>query len=164
MKRLLIASALFFASTSALAIDPFCAPWKNHPTPGTEYCTADHPNGIFVLELAANFCGPCNNNAPSIKALAASYANQPRVQVIDMMTDQVDSEISKWIARHRPTHPVLKDVGKKVWNQVGAQYIPTMVITDCNGNIEYQHTGSLNRAAAQQVIDRLLSQECTAGQ
>jgi peroxiredoxin len=85
-------------------------------------------------------------------------ASEPRVQVIDMMTDQNDSEITKWIRRHNPNHPVLKDVGRKVCNQTGAQYIPTMVIIDSSGTVHYQHTGGLNRSAAHQVIDRLLTE------
>lgn len=160
--RLFLAVAMFLFTTSAFAIDPFCSPWKNHQTPGQEYCSADHPNGIFVLELAANFCTPCNNNAAAIKQLAAEYANQPRVQVIDMMTDQVDAEITKWVRKHNPAHPVLKDAGRKVWTQSGATHIPTMLIVDCKGQVHYKHTGALDRAGAKQVINRLLSEECEA--
>lgn len=163
MKRLLIAASLFAVSSSAFAIAPFSLPWKNHAVRDTQYKTADHVDGVFVLEFGANFCSYCNENAPNVAQLTTDYIAEPRVQVLDVLTDQSDTEITRWITRHRPNHPVLKDVGRAVWNQVGEQYIPTVVITDCHGEVQYKHTGVWGTAEKREmksVIDGLLAETC----
>lgn len=167
MKRLLVAASLFIASSSAFAvtISPFSLPWKNHAVRDTVYKTADHADGVFVLEFGANFCSYCNENAPNVDQLATDYAAEPRVQVLDVLTDQSDAEITRWITRHRPNHPVLKDVGRAVWLQVGERYIPTVVVTDCLGEVQYKHTGvwsATEKRAIRDTIDSLLAAGCSA--
>lgn len=163
MRSFFVAAMLVFASAPAMAVDAFEMPWTNHPVRNTVYNTSSHPSGIFVLEFSANFCSACNENAPNIAALATAYKDQARVQVLDVMLDQNDSEIAKWNLRHKPNHPVLKDVGRKVWTPLGVSYIPTLVITDCLGEIKYQNTGvlgSADKANVKRVIDGLLAETC----
>ena len=163
MRRVLMSAVAFLVSTSALAITPFEMPWVNHPVRDTKYVSADHPDGVFVLEFAANFCSYCNDNAPNVDRMATDYAAEPRVQVLDVLIDQSDSEIARWIGRHRPNHPVLKDVGRTTWTQVGERYIPTMVVTDCNGEIKFKYTGVWSPSVQRQikdVVDGLLAGTC----
>jgi cytochrome c biogenesis protein CcmG/thiol:disulfide interchange protein DsbE len=163
MKKLFLAAVLALSSTSAFAISPFELPWVNNPARDTIYKTSDHANGVFVLEFFANFCGACNENAPNVDALAEHYADEPRVLVLDMAIDTNDREIAAWIARHQPNHPVLKDVGRAVWREVATQYIPTVVITDCNGVEKYRYTGAWTssvKATIKSKIDALLAETC----
>lgn len=164
MRRILVAAVLALCSSSAFAIEPFSLPWVNHPTRGTNYSTSDHPGGIFVLEFLANFCSACNENAEHVDALATKYASEPRVQVLDMSIDRNDREIATWIRNHQPNHPVLKDVDRRVWSQVGEQYIPTVVILDCRGQEHFRFTGGPwdadTTARIHGVIDSLLATDC----
>lgn len=165
MKKLLLAAIIAVSSSSALAastISPFNLNWFNNPVPNTTYQTTDHADGIFVLEFFANFCGACNENAPNVDEMSANYANEPRVQVLDMNLDASDTEISRWVARHHPNHPVLKGA-RSVWPQVGSQYIPTMLITDCHGVEQFRYVGawdSATKAAIKAKIDAMLAVPC----
>lgn len=163
MRSFFIAAMLTIVSAPAMAVDAFDLPWTNHPVRNTVYNTSAHPSGVFVLEFGANFCSACNENAPNIAALATAYQDEGRVQVLDMMLDQNDTEISKWNLRHKPNHPVLKDVGRQVWNPLGERFIPTLVITDCRGQIQYKHTGvltSVEKVEVKTIIDGLLTETC----
>jgi hypothetical protein len=163
MKRVLLSAAALLVSSSAFAITPFSMPWVNNPVRDTVYATADHPNAVYVLEFAANFCGACNANAANVDEMSTHYAAEDRVQVLDVMIDSSDSEISRWISRHHPNHPVLKDVSRTVWNQLGVGYIPTMIVTDCHGDIKFQNTGGWDagvKADIQATVDQLLSETC----
>jgi len=163
--RYLLALLAFVVSSNAFAIDPFNMPWKNHPTRDTIYKSSDHPNGIFVLEFHANFCGACNENAANVDELAEHYKDEARVQVLDVSLDRDDREIAAWIRRHQPNHPVVKDEGRRVWNQVGEQYIPTVVIIDCNGQEAFRYTDVWSAAVKSQIraaIDGLLAVDCAA--
>ncbi|MBI4405008.1 MAG: TlpA family protein disulfide reductase [Deltaproteobacteria bacterium] len=163
MKKQVALFAMILFCTSALAIKPFSLPWKNNPQPDAIYNMADHPNGIFVMEFFANFCGPCNMNAANVDELAYDYKDEARVQVLDTALDSDENEIKTWIAKHNPNHPVVKDVNREIWRQVGGQYIPTMIVTDCHGTIQFQYTGTWGESIKQQirsVIDGLLQENC----
>jgi len=163
MKAALLAVALGLASSQAFAITPFSLPWKNAPTSGAQYNTADHPNGVFVLEFYANFCGACNDNATNVNALATAYQSNDRVQVLDMSLDTSEREISIWINKHAPNHPVLKDGNSVVWDQIHENYIPTTVVMDCHGDVQLKHTGVWDDATVQEIhaaVDGLLAQDC----
>ena len=58
---------------------------------------------------------------------------------------------------------MLKDVGKTVWDQINAQYIPTVVVTNCRGEIKYTYTevwGDEAKAELRKVIGELLAEPC----
>lgn len=166
MRGSLLAIAIAALSSKAAfgaTIKPFSIPWMNHATAGTKYATADHPGGVFVLEFYANFCGACNENADNVDALAEAYKDEPRVQVLDVSLDTSNREIKAWIFNHQPNHPVVKDEGHTLWNQVNEEYIPTAVVTDCHGDIKWRNTGVWDRATVadlKRVVDGLLAQTC----
>jgi hypothetical protein len=165
MKKLLLAAFIGISSTSAFAastISPFNLPWVNNPARDTIYKTTDHADGVYVLEFFANFCGACNENAENVDEMAADYADQARVQVLDMSLDTSDREIATWISHHQPNHPVLKGA-RTAWGQVGSQYIPTMLVTDCHGVEKFRYTGvwdSATKATIKAKIDALLAETC----
>ena len=164
MGRFIFAAFLAVLSSSALAITPFDLPWKNNPAHDARYRTTDHVDGVFVLEFFANFCGACNSNAANVDELADSYHDQARVQVLDMGLDTEESEIQEWIDTHQPNHPVLQDASREVWDQIGADAIPTVVVMDCKGNIKYQVTSVWSqsiKSRIHQAVDGLLQQGCT---
>ncbi len=163
MKKFILAAIIAASSTSAFAISPFNLPWVNNPARDTIYKTSDHADGVYILEFMANFCGACNENAGNVDELATMYAGNARVQVLDMSLDSNDREIASWIARHQPNHPVLKDVSRTVWREVGSQYIPTVVITDCRGVEKFRFTGVWDagtKATMKSTIDGLLAETC----
>lgn len=163
MRKIWFFIVLLASSAPAVALTPFTLPWVNHPFPGTSYSSADHPNSIFVIEFLANFCSSCNANATKVNELATVYLNDSRVQVLDMSIDRNDREIAAWIRNHQPNHPVLKDIDRLIWNQVGEQYIPTVVMIDCQGQERFRHTGEWDEQTILQIralIDDLLANQC----
>jgi peroxiredoxin len=165
MKRFVLAAIACAAlSTSALAdtLQPFEEAWLNGAQDAT-YKTSDHPDGVFVLEFYANFCGACNENADNVNALSAQYKTQSRVQVLDMSLDTDPGEQQAWINNHNPNHPVLNDGQRTVWSQLNESYIPTTVIMDCKGNVVWKNTGVWGddeKATIKQNLDALLGQSC----
>lgn len=160
MRRSLIALAILASSSSAFgAITNFELPWYNS-TAGAIYKSADHPNTVYVMEAFQNFCPACNENASNVDQMATSYAGNAKVQVLDLTLDSADREIRSWIANHHPNHPVVKDVGHKIWAEIDDQYIPTAVVVDCNGEIAFKVTGtwdSSTKAAIKRAVDDSLA-------
>lgn len=139
---------------------PFSFPWMNHAQRGTAYNTANHKNGVFVIEAYFQACPACNVSAPFVNALAAEYANQPRVQVLDVGKDRRDADYTMWIDRHKPNHPVLQDSELKLLNKLGVTSYPTTVVINCRGDIAYSESEVWNENVKRKVkakIDELLA-------
>lgn len=143
----------------ATAITPFDLQWMNHKVVGTNYKSSAHPKGVFLIETYFRNCPYCVQNAPNVNDLAGKYANEPRVQVIDLGIDKTDAEYASWIALTKPNHPVLKDAGMKVVRELGTTGYPSTYVLDSQLKVVYKHSGVWASAARRQIqitIDQLL--------
>lgn len=175
MKRIFLGLMIFANAASCckkafaqeVSVLPFELVQMNHETTGTTYKTTDHPNGVFVLEFFANFCGPCNSNAAAVDTLAEEYIDEPRVQVLDVGLDTRVTEYTRWIERHEPNHPVLNAGDKVLWRKLGYRYIPQAVVVDCKGEVRYAPPAGTWSATVKQkireTVDTLLTESCEEG-
>ena len=165
MKRTLLAALCFLMTSIAYGVSPFSLPWMNHPDSGTLYYSSDHPSAVFVIEAYYLNCPYCHDNAPKVDALAEKYADEPRVQVLDVGIDRYDSYYESWINKHNPNHPVLKDDRQKVIRQLGTTGYPSTYVLDCKGNVHYKTSGVWNtskKRAIENMIDGLLTENCNS--
>lgn len=133
---LLAAGVLGSASAFAARIDPTTVrlPWMNAQAAGTEYVMADHPHKVHVFEAFTISCGSCGANARNVQALAREFADDDRVQFIDLGQNSDERDFRRWIAQHRPPFPVVKDVDQAVYHALddnGA--VPQAFVVDCSG-------------------------------
>jgi hypothetical protein len=147
-------------SSSAFAVDPFSLPWINSEQ-GT-YSSTEYPNGIFVINNFWNGCDWCHILEDSVQELAGEYASQGRVQILDVGVDQADASYFQWIDRHRPNHPVLKDVGRALANELGSTAYPTTYVLDCHLDIKLRLEGAVDswRLVVKDKVDELLRTPC----
>ena len=161
----LFAAAGFFANGALAAkIAPASFPWMNAGRTGATYNMADHPNAVFVFEAFSLNCSWCNKNAANVDALATKFKDNARVQVIDLGLDTSDSYYSRWIATHKPNHPVVKDVGRKVYNALQVENgIPQVFIVNCRGEREevvVGYWGEAEKAQVEAAVNRALQTTC----
>ena len=151
--RKLLAAVLFsvFASTGySGSIDPATTefPWMNGPARDSRYVLSDFPNRVHVWEAFSVTCSWCARNAAQVKAMKAEFANDQRVQFIDLGLDSRDTDYTRWITTHQPTYPVVKDVDRKVWTAISTQAgIPQTFVTDCTGLVVDSTIGYWDAAA-----------------
>ena len=156
--RRFITTALFIASTAAGAasIPQLEFPVKNGTVRDEVYKMSEHKNSVFVFETYRLSCGYCNDNAATVNALATEYAAEPRVQVLDLGQDTADADYAEWVARHNPNHPVIQDVGRKVYNTLRTQNgVPQVFIVNCKGEMVGNHVGTWDNA--QQSIRAMIA-------
>jgi len=167
MKNALFALALGMAATSASAqsIGVWEFPWKNAQDSSAVYNMADHADAVFVFEGYSINCGPCNSNAVNVDALATKYKDEPRVQVLDMGLDANDSDFTRWISKHKPNHPVVKDVNRRVYNALKTDnLIPQVFVVNCKGEKIFGNIGVWTasvKAALDRAIAEGLATDCT---
>ncbi len=138
-------------------------PLKNGQSRDEVYKMTDHKNGVFVFEAFRLSCGYCNDNAPVVDQLASDYASNPRVQVLDLSLDTVDTDFAEWINRHHPNHPVIQDTGRRVYNTLKqANGVPQVFVVNCKGMLVGGHVGTWGGAEShiRGLIDRALQTTC----
>lgn len=167
MKKLLIAFAAATATTAALGaqIDPGATefPWMNGAR-DARYKMKDHAGAVHVLEAYSISCSWCNRNAVQVDELAAKYAGDESVKVLDLGIDSRDSDYARWISAHSPNHPVVKDVNRAVFNALKQDSgIPQTFVLDCHGNlVDYTvgYWGAAEKAQLEQAIERAKQVSC----
>ena len=131
---------------------------------GSIYRMADHPNSVWVFESYRLSCVYCNQNAPNVDKLANDYKDNPRVQVLDAGLDTGDAEYIEWNRRHKPNHPVIQDVGYKVFKAFRVENaIPQVFVVDCKGNLVGSAMGAwgpTESAAIRGYINKALETTC----
>ncbi len=126
------------AGAAAQTVDPATTsfPWKNGATRDAQYTLGDHKNVVHVLEAWTLTCGSCSANAPAVQELAAEYAGNERVQFIDLGLDANERDYTRWIAAHHPTHPVVQDEGRKVFEVLRhVDTVPQGFVLTCEGQL-----------------------------
>jgi hypothetical protein len=157
--RQFLAIALFLTTTAANAasIPMYDFPLKNGESRDEIYKMSDHKNSVFVFEAYRLSCGYCNENAPAVDDLAVDYADNARVQVLDLGLDTSDSDFAEWIARHKPNHPVVQDTGRRVFNALKTSSgVPQDFVVNCKGEMVGNHVGTW--AGAEKRIRSLVNQ------
>lgn len=161
INSLFAVSSLFVSSFAFGVTMPFELPWMNHETAGTTYKSADHPQAVYVLEFFANFCGACNDNAPTVDRYVEKYKDQPNVQVLDTGVDKSATEYASWISRHKPNHPVLN--GRLLWDELkavyGFRFIPQAVVMNCKGEVLYVPEAGTWSLSVTKEMDRVIAEE-----
>lgn len=165
MKKFLwvLVAVVAVSAVPSYAVSAFNLPWMNAEQNGMNYSSTSHPQGVFVVEAYFLNCPYCNYNAKRVNALAAKYAEEARVQVLDVGIDKSDSQYATWIQRHKPNHPVLKDAKRTLINQLGTASYPSTYVMDCKGRVVFSSEGEWGPeeiADIEEAIEGLLEKEC----
>lgn len=111
-----------------------------------------------VVNVFAEWCGPCKAEAPVLKAAAASHPD-----VAWLGIDHQDrKEAGEQFLREHPIgfDATIYDVGGEVAINVGSRGMPTTAFFDHEGRLVYTHTGVLTE---QMLAQRLADLEAAAG-
>lgn len=131
---------------------------------GDVYRMTEHPNSVFVFEVFSLSCVYCNNNAPAVDRLAKEFADNARVQVLDVGLDTSDNNYREWNRRHAPNHPVVADSARKVYGPLHTEEgIPQAFVVNCKGQSVGNLVGSWDAASERKVrtlINKALETTC----
>ena len=162
---MLLCFGLILGGQSLMAVKPVELPQMNGD--GGIYKMTDHPQGIFVVEAYFLGCPYCNENAPNVNALASRFANDSRVQVLDVGIDKDSSSYATWIKKHSPNHPVLKDSSRKLITQLGTSGYPSTYVVNCKGQLVESTEGlwgTEEEDAIIRAVEKLQAEGCNANE
>lgn len=98
--------------------------------------------GPMVVNLWAQYCGPCRTEMPHLQAFAQRYG--PKVPVLGVDYLDVQPQLALEFARQAgATYPMVSDIAKNI-RVVG---LPTTILIDKDGRIAYQQGVELKSVA-----------------
>lgn len=111
-----------------------------------------HP---MLIEFYYNTCPACNTNAQYVEKVGIEFTN--KVLTVDFGYDCKKTSYDAWIARHRPSHPVLNGCNSPIFDDLDIGAYPTTVIVDKNKNIVFKTIGTWSNTEMNAIRQKLRS-------
>ena len=158
MKRQLTALVLaaLLIPTAAYALPaPGTALKATMPTDtGSSVSIAALKGKPVYLNFFATWCGPCNDEASTLEAVAKANKG---LDVIGVDEEESASSAQSFAAKYGLTYPIALDNSGAVGDQIGLYATPTNVFIDSSGHVSSVVVGEMTPAEINAAIKPLLS-------
>jgi len=123
-------------------------------TDGNNFSLLDFRGKVVVLDLMATWCGPCVQEIPHLKEVQQHYGDNVVILSISVGGDS-EQGLRDFKADQGATWRFAIDTDN-VATKYDVLYIPTLVIIDKNGDIQFTHVGTTPSSTLIEEIDGLL--------
>ncbi len=113
---------------------------------------------VVVLDFMATWCAPCATEIGHLKVVDGAYSDsQVEIISIDVDTNEGDALLAQYAAEKGITWPIVRDT-LGISNAPGYEVssIPTVVIVNQDGYIQYRNVGVVSSSELGSIIDGLL--------
>jgi len=122
---------------------------------------------VVLVEFWTFACYNCRNTLPFVKSWHERYANKG-LTVVGVHSPELDHEkkvenVRSEIASLGIRYPVVTDNDYAIWNAYNVNAWPTLFLIDKTGSIRWSHRGEGAYAEAEQLIQKLLSENDNQG-
>jgi peroxiredoxin len=113
---------------------------------------------VVLLDFWATWCGPCRMAMVGLQTLQDKYKGQG-LEILSLNQAEPANQVRQFITRKKYGFHVVLDADGSVAAKYGVRGIPTLVLVDKSGVIQWLQVGySADDSAMQQAIERLIKQ------
>ena len=113
---------------------------------------------VVLLDFWATWCGPCRMAMVGLQTLQDKFKDQG-FEILSVNQGEPASQVSQFISRKKYGFHVVLDADGSVSAKYGVRAIPTMVLVDKRGVIQWLQVGyDKDESGLQQAIERLIKQ------
>lgn len=158
---LVIAAALFFATTGLRAEDRRAAPGKRAAPitittmDGVIWDLESNRGKAVIVNFWASWCGPCNIEAPSLEAVYLKL-DKNEVEFIAIAVDDTEKDAAKFVKIHGLSFPIAVDVTGAVSETYRVSGVPKTIIIGRDGRVKYTHMGVITPADISRELKKIL--------
>ncbi|HEY4416398.1 MAG TPA: TlpA disulfide reductase family protein [Verrucomicrobiae bacterium] len=110
---------------------------------------------VVLMDFWATWCGPCRMAMPGLQELADKFKDKG-LEILSVNQGEAADQVSHFITRQKYTFHVVLDQDQGVGNKYGVQAIPTMIVIDKTGVVQWLSVGySENDDALSQLVEKL---------
>lgn len=115
---------------------------------GSSFDLSSHKGKVVVLDFWRKTCGPCLKAMPQLAQIRSSYP-ETQLTILGMNTDETRNEAESFLRSHPHHWPNVHVLSQRtnVLNPYGVRLLPTFVVIDQVGNIQYRGN-DVNQAGA----------------
>jgi peroxiredoxin len=111
---------------------------------------------VVLLDFWATWCGPCRMAMVGLQSLREKYKGQD-LEILSLNQAEPAVQVRQFIDRKKYTFHVLLDADQSIGAKYGVRGIPTMVLVDKSGVIQWLQVGyGKDESELQQAVERLL--------
>ena len=105
--------------------------------------TLNNDGKPFIVSFFATWCKPCMREIRAIAEVYADWQEETGVKVILISTDEAQNanKVKPLVDAEGWEFQVLLDVNCELFNNLGLQMVPHVLVCDGQGNIVYSHSG-----------------------
>jgi cytochrome c biogenesis protein CcmG/thiol:disulfide interchange protein DsbE len=159
MKRLataLLISALLVPAAASAAPLYGGAGAQTMATAAGSSISLDELHGKPVyLSFFATWCGPCNEEAPALEAVAKKY-QRSGLTVVGIDEQESQARAQAFASKYGLTYPIALDSNGALGDELGVEATPTNIFIDRDGNVSSVHVGEMSPAAMDAAVKRIL--------
>jgi cytochrome c biogenesis protein CcmG, thiol:disulfide interchange protein DsbE len=128
--------------------------WTEPSLPGPTLSLASLQGKAIYLNFFATWCPPCNEEAPTINALARQYANRG-LAVVGVDVLESAGKAAQFRTQHQLVYPVVADQGE-LRRQYRINGLPVHVFIGRNGVVRNIYVGELSPAGMRANVEQIL--------
>ena len=137
-------------------------PALGHPAPdftlptldGQRFTLAEKRGTPVVLNFWATWCGPCQNEMPTLQTTFSRMGE--RVLIVGVDQGETTAEVQPFIDRLGLTFPIAMDSDMAVGNLYNIRGMPTTYFIDSDGIIRHIWVGEMNSVTLAEGISYIL--------
>lgn len=123
---------------------------------GDRLDASTHADGsVLVINVWADWCGPCREEQPQLVRLADRYQDEVRFLGINYQDDR--DAARAWVEEFGVPYPSLYDPSGRTAVALGYPFLPDTYVVDREGTIRWVVFGASDEKELQGLIDRLLA-------
>jgi peroxiredoxin len=114
---------------------------------------------VVLLDFWATWCGPCKMAMPGLQALQDEFKERG-LEILSINQGEPPEPVRNFISRKKYTFHVVLDPDGAVGSKYGVRGIPTLVVVDKRGLVQWLHVGySDDISDLHQLLQRLTQEK-----
>ena len=134
-------------------LPPILTKFRMPTLEGGETGPADFKGQVVVVDFWATWCAPCRVQAKIMEPLVAEM-KADGVQFLAVSMGEDKDTVARFVADHPYSYPVLYDSEDRIALEAEVYTLPTLLVIDRSGDVEYFEPGIADSAALRQAVER----------
>jgi peroxiredoxin len=111
-----------------------------------------------LIDFWATWCGPCKAAMPGLQDLAEKFGDRG-FEVVSIDQGETVNQVRSFIERKKYTFQVLLDHDRAVGDAYGVRGIPTSILVDKHGVVQWIQVGNMaNEEEMQKLVERIVKE------
>jgi Thiol-disulfide isomerase and thioredoxins len=108
---------------------------------------------VTIINFWATWCPPCRQEMPELNRFYQK--NSDKVNFYTVNLREPAGSVRAFLGRNNLSLPTLLDADGSIGSQFAVRYIPTTIVVDRDGIIQFRKSGGMTMAELEAVVDKI---------